>query len=295
MPAQSSTVGGPWTHREAVVNGVRLRYIEAGEGPLLVLLHGFPEFSYSWRHQMPVLAAAGFHVVAPDMRGYNRSEKPAGISAYRVEVIAADIEALIRHAGAERATVVGHDWGGAIAWQMPVQYPQRVERLVVLNAPHPRRFVRAVFSSSQLLRSWYIFAFQAPLIPEAVFRAFDFALIGRIFKTDPVRPGAFTDADIRHYKRALGQPGALTAAINYYRAAVRRDPRQAARTATLISCPTLLIWGERDRALGVNLSVGLERWVPEIRVARIPDASHWVQNDAPARVNELLLDFLRST
>ena len=285
--------GAPWTHGEAVVNRVRLHYVEAGSGPLVVLLHGFPEFWYSWRHQLPVLAAAGYHAVAPDMRGYNRSEKPPGVRSYRIEALTDDVVALIRHFRAQRATLVGHDWGGVVAWNVPLRAPPLVKRLIVLNAPHPAAFARALRGSTQLLRSWYVFAFQLPVLPELSLSACNFAVLDRLLREDPVRRNAFTEEDIRRYKRALRQPGALTAAINYYRAAVRRNPAELLRDPGRIEQPALLIWGEQDRALGVQLTEGLERWAPNIRVERIPDASHWVQNDAPARVNELILDFLR--
>ena len=287
-PEQSS-----WTHREAVVNGVRLHYVEAGDGPLVVLLHGFPEFWYSWRYQIPALAAAGFHAIAPDMRGYNESDKPAGIHNYRVSILADDIAGLIRYAGAQRAAVVGHDWGGAVAWYMPIRHPQVVEKLIVLNAPHPHAFARELKTLAQLRKSWYIFFFRLPWLPEASIRAFNYAAIDRALRRDPVRPGAFSPADIQRYKQALAQPGALTAAINYYRALFRRGPRRTTRGASQIDAPALLIWGEQDRYLGLRLTEGLEQWMPHIQVARIPNASHWVQVDAPQRVNELLIGFLR--
>jgi len=289
--------GEAWTHRQAVVNGVRLHYVEAGEGPLVVLLHGFPEFWYSWRHQIPALATAGFHVVAPDQRGYNESEKPPGVRSYRIEALTDDVVALIRHAGAERATVVGHDWGGAIAWSVPMRHPEAVEKLIVLNAPHPAAFQRELRSLGQLRKSWYVFFFQLPWLPEALVRLGGFPSVERMLRRDPVRAGAFSKEDIAQYKRALAQPRALTAGINYYRAGFRRNPlemlREARQGVPTIDVPTLLIWGERDRYLGLRLTEGLERWVPKIRVERIPDASHWVQVDAFERVNELMIEFLR--
>jgi len=281
------------THREAVVNGVRLHYVEAGSGPLVVLLHGFPEFWYSWRHQIPALAAAGYHVIAPDMRGFNTSAKPRGVQSYAIEKLVDDVHGLVRHAGAERAAIAGHDWGGAVAWSVPMRYPELVEKLIVLNAPHPSAFARELRSPGQLLRSSYMIFFQLPWLPEASVRAGRFALLERTLRTDPARSGAFSEEDIRRYKRALAQPGALTATINYYRAAFRRDPREAMREPSTITCPTLLIWGNRDRYLGTALTRGLERWVPSIRVEQIADASHWVQTDAPERVNELMIAFLR--
>lgn len=290
--AEQEQVEGGWRHHTATVNGVRLHYVEAGSGPLVVLLHGFPEFWYCWRHQIPALTAAGYRVIAPDMRGYNLSEKPNGVAHYQVEPLAEDVAALIRHAGEERAVVVGHDWGGVVAWQTAILQPQVVERLIVLNAPHPAAMARELRKPAQLLRSAYVFFFQAPLLPEALFRANRYVLLERLFRSDPVRPDAYTDDDIRRYKRALDQPGALTAALNYYRALSRRDPRVAFAPPPPIDAPTLLIWGDQDRALGVGLTEGLERWVPGIRVAHIADSSHWVQNDQPEQVNALMLDFL---
>jgi pimeloyl-ACP methyl ester carboxylesterase len=283
----------PWVHREAVVNGVRLHYVEAGSGPLVILLHGFPEFWYSWRHQIPALAAAGYRVVAPDMRGYNVSEKPPGVRSYLIETLADDVAGLIRHLGETTAVVAGHDWGGGVAWYVPMRHPAIVEKLIVLNAPHPGALVREMRTLSQMRKSWYILFFQLPWLPEALFRSRGYAMLDRVMRRDPVRAGAFSDADIRHYKRALSRPGALTATINYYRAMLRRNPREAMQEPLTIACPTLLIWGEQDRYLGVPLTEGLERWVPAIRVERIPEASHWVQIDAPERVNTLMLEFLQ--
>lgn len=283
----------PWRHGDMAVNGVRLHYVEAGTGPLVVLLHGFPEFWYSWRYQIPALADAGYRVIAPDMRGYNTSEKPRGVAAYSVETLTDDVAGLIDQAGAEKAVIVGHDWGGAVAWNVPMRHPRLVEKLIVLNAPHPAAFMRELRTLAQLRKSWYVLFFQLPWLPEAVFRAGNYATIERTMRTDPVRPGAFDDADIRRYKRALAQPGALTSAINYYRGLTRRDPRRATGDLPSIEVPTMLIWGEQDRYLGVRLTEGLEQWAPRIRVERIPDASHWVQVDAPEQVNALMLDFLR--
>jgi pimeloyl-ACP methyl ester carboxylesterase len=291
---QTEAATEQWTHHEAAVNGVRLHYVEAGSGPLVILLHGFPEFWYSWRYQIPALAAAGYRVVAPDMRGYNTSEKPPGVRSYLIDTLADDVAGLIRHLGESTAIVVGHDWGGAVAWYVPMRHPGIVEKLIVLNAPHPGAFARELRTPGQMRKSWYILFFQLPWLPEALFRARGYAILDRVMRSDPVRRDAFADADIRRYKRALSRPGALTGAINYYRALLRRNPREAMQEPPTITCPTLLIWGEQDRYLGVPLTEGLERWVPAIRVERIPEASHWVQIDAPERVNELMLEFLQS-
>ncbi|HEX2189336.1 MAG TPA: alpha/beta hydrolase [Longimicrobiaceae bacterium] len=280
---------GPWQHREAVVGGVRLHYVEAGAGPPVLLLHGFPEFWYGWRLQIPALAEAGFRAVAPDLRGYNLSDKPRGVDAYRVERLVEDVAGLVRHLGTGRAHLVGHDWGGVVAWYFAMLHPELLDRLVVLNAPHPAAFAREIVKPDQLLASAYAGFFQLPAVPELVLRAGDFALLERVFRTEPARPGAFTDADLERYREAFSRPGALTAALNYYRAFVRRG-RPEVRT---ISAPTLLVWGEKDPHLVVRLTEGLDEWVPGIRVERIPEASHWVAADAPERVNRLLVDFLR--
>ncbi|HYE37599.1 alpha/beta hydrolase [Methylocaldum sp.] len=282
-----------WHHRYAVVNGMRLHWVEAGTGPLVVLLHGFPEFWYAWRHQIPALAKAGFRVIALDLRGYNESEKPVGIRRYRVETLADDVLAIIHALGQERCAVVGHDWGGAIAWYLAMRHPEAVENLIVLNAPHPERFFQELRTLAQLRKSWYVFFFQFPWLPERLFRAGDYARLGHLLRTEPVRRDAFTEADIRCYQEALAQPGALTAALNYYRALFTRNLLQLRRQIRPIHAPTLLIWGEQDRYLGVGLTQGLERWVPDIQIERIPEASHWVQADAPEHVNSLIIGFLR--
>lgn len=281
-----------WEHRVAQVNGVRLHYVEAGSGPLVVLLHGFPEFWYSWRHQIPALAEAGFHVIAPDLRGYNLSDKPPGVPAYRLEVLLADIAGLVEHAGAEKAAIAGHDWGGVLAWRLPIFYPAIVDKLVILNAPHPAAYRRELRSWRQLLKSWYIFLFQVPGLPEQLFEAGDYDLLDRTLRRQPIHREAFTPEDIRRYKQALARPGALTAALNYYRALPHGLTRPSADETAPIPVPTLLLWGEQDSYLSPRLTEGLAPWVPDLRVVRFPDASHWVQNDAPERVNRLMIDFL---
>ena len=287
---------GELTHHEAIVNGVRLHYVQAGQGPLVVLLHGFPEFWYGWRLQIPALAAAGYRVIAPDMRGYNLSEKPPTVADYRMEALTSDVAALIRHAGEENTVVVGHDWGGAVAWETAIRLPQVVRRLVVLNAPHPAAMLRELRTVEQLRRSWYMFFFQLPWLPEALARLSGYSALEAVFRRDPTRAGAYSDEDIRLYRQAAARPGALTGAINYYRALFRQAPAEALRgmrALPTITVPTLLIWGMRDRYLGPRLLNGLDQWVANLRVERLPDASHWVMADEPQRVNDLLLGFLR--
>jgi epoxide hydrolase 4 len=281
-------------HRYADLGDVQLHYVEAGEGPLVLLLHGFPQFWYQWRHQIPALVEAGFRVVAPDMRGYNLSDKPHGVQAYRVELLARDVERLIRTCGEGTATVVGHDWGAIAAWIAAMRLPGRFERLAILNVPHPARSLDGLLSPMQLLRSSYMFFFQIPRLPEEVIRAGDFALLRSVFRSDPVQPEAFTAEDIERYVGAIARPGVLTASLNYYRALLR-NPRETRALLQRVEAPVLVIWGEKDRFLSRRLAEPPRLWVPNlIRVKRLPDASHWVAEDCPLEVNTLLLDFLRS-
>ncbi len=278
-------------HREIGTNGVRLHVVEKGKGPLVLLLHGFPEFWYSWRNQIPALAAAGFRAVAPDLRGYNLSEKPPGVAAYSISNLADDVAGLVRALGEESAFVAGHDWGGALAWYLPLLHPGLVRKLAILNAPHPAAFRRELKrSKEQRRKSRYILFFQLPWLPERKIRENDFALLAKMLRRDPVRKGAFPDEEVSRYKESLARPGALSAALNWYRAALWHPPRLPKERRT-IDVPTLLVWGEKDRYLGPGLTTGLERWVPDLRIERLHDASHWVQADAPERVSELLAGF----
>ncbi|WP_435179010.1 alpha/beta fold hydrolase [Halorussus sp. AFM4] len=292
-------VEGPWRHEQAVVDDLRLHYVAAGDedDPLVVLLHGFPEFWYSWRHQLPALADAGFRAVAVDMRGYNRSEKPRGLDSYRTDELVGDVAGLVEHFGRERSHVVGHDWGGLVAWETALRRPELVDRLAVLNAPHPAAYRRELGRNpEQWRRSWYVLWFQVPALPEAFLGARDAAGVGRLLR-ESAAPGTFSDADVRRYRAAASRPGALASALNYYRAAFRESLGDELRRALgrrdrtdRVRAPTLLVWGERDPALGVELTEGLDRWVPDLRVERLPDATHWVQNDRPDEVSDLLVD-----
>jgi epoxide hydrolase 4 len=278
-------------HGYADLPGSRLHYVEAGDGPLVVLLHGFPDFWFSWRFQIPALAAAGFRVVAPDMRGYNLSSRPQSVRDYDIDLLTADVRDLIRERGAERAFVTGHDWGAAVAWATAAQHPDAVERLAILNVPHPRRMLQGLRRPRQLLKSWYMLFFQLPWLPERMFSARRWRAFRYGFEHD-ARPGAFTPDDIERYEEAWSQPGAVTAMINYYRAAFRQSPRRAEGRIRPITAPTLVIWGERDRYLGAELAEPDRADVPNLeRVVRIPDATHWVQHDQPERVTELLIEF----
>jgi len=271
-----------------VGEGIRLHYVEAGEGPLVVLLHGFPEFWFSWRLQIAPLAKAGFRVVAPDLRGYNLSTRPHGIEAYGADRVADDIRGLIRERGAEKALLVGHDFGGTVAWATAMAHPEVVDRLVIMNAAHPRKLNEGLKHPNQLRKLWYFFYFQPPGVPERTVRARNWRFFRR-YQRDAQPP--YTPEETERYVESWSQPGAATAIINYYRAAVRQS-KQAQAQLRPISTPTLVIWGQRDRYLGPELAEPSREDVPGLdRVERLDKASHWVHHDEAERVTQLLTDF----
>jgi pimeloyl-ACP methyl ester carboxylesterase len=281
-------------HRDVRTNGIRLHCAMAGDGPLVVLLHGFPEFWYSWRHQIPLLARR-HRVVAPDLRGYGDSDRPSGTAAYRLPTLVADVEGLIAALGESSAIVVGHDWGGAVAWGLALDRPAVVRRLGILNMPHPACLVRELRSNPrQWLKSWYVLFFQLPWLPERLLGLRQARAVGNAMRRATV-PGAVTDDDVRAYRDAASRPGALTAALNYYRAALRHpDPRARQRGATWppVRMPTLMIWGERDIALRKELTFGMEPlFEAPLTLHYVPDAGHFVHQDRPDLVNGWLTEF----
>ena len=273
----------------AEVEDIRLHYVEAGDGPLVLLLHGFPEFWYGWRLQIHPLAAAGFRVVAPDLRGYNLSSKPGEVAAYDTDRLTADIRGLIQELGAKSALLAGHDWGGTVAWDTAMNHPEVVDRLAILNAAHPRTLSKGLHHPGQLRKSWYFFFFDLPELPESVVRA-DRWHFFRHFLRDARPP--YTPEEIDRYVEAWSQPSAATGMINYYRSSVRTPPKQAEAAIRPVRAPTLVIWGQRDRYLGEDLAEPDRSDVPNLeRVERLPDASHWVHHDEAGRVTQLLTDF----
>lgn len=279
-------------HEFIEANGIRFHYVTAGKGPLVILLHGFPEFWYGWRHQIPALAEH-FQVVAPDLRGYGQTERPIGVQAYSPRILADDIAALVHGLGHEKAHIVGHDWGGGVAWNVARNHPEVVDRLVVLNCPHPAIFGQKLRNSwKQIKKSWYIFFFQIPYLPEMMFKTNLKKMVEKVFVKSARNKNIFTDNDLEQYRAALEKPGALTAALNYYRA-VFRSPEKKSSLKKQISAPTLLIWGEDDMALGKELTYNMEPlFSGNFLIEYVPNCSHWVNEEKPDLVNQLLIDFL---
>lgn len=274
-------------------NGITFHCIEAGpkEGPLVILLHGFPEFWWGWRYQIEPLARAGFRVLVPDQRGYNLSSKPDGRRAYDLDTLARDVVALGDALGCSRCVLVGHDWGGLVAWWTASHYPDRVERLVVLNAPHPAiagSYLRR--HPSQILKSSYVGFFQIPALPEAMLSADDYRALKRtLLRTS--RAGTFSDRDLAEYEKAWAQEGALTAMLNWYRALPFRPPH---RGSDKLSMPVLALWGMRDRFLEFGLCEDSLALCARPQVRRFERASHWLHLEEAERVNGVLLDFLNA-
>jgi epoxide hydrolase 4 len=271
-------------------NGIRLRVRTAGSGDrLALLLHGFPTSWFSWREQIPALARLGYRVWAPDLRGYGDSDKPLGVDAYRMDELLADVAGLIDAAAAREVLLVTHDWGGGIGWEFMGQAIRRVDRFAVLNTPHPQIFRRSlVRSPRQFLRSWYWLLFQLPAIPEWFLRRRGYQAIVNAFKRTTADPSRFPAEVLEVYRAAAAQPGAITAMLNYYRAALRSPPREHRN----IEAPTLMIWGEKDKAFGKELTLGTEDHVRDLTIRYLPNASHWVQEEASDTVNAMLESWL---
>jgi pimeloyl-ACP methyl ester carboxylesterase len=274
------------------VREVRLHVVERGpaEGLPVVLLHGFPEFWYGWRRQLGPLAEAGFRVLVPDQRGYNRSEKPRAVRAYGLDRLARDSIGLLDAEGIDRASLVGHDWGGAVAWWAAMTRPERLRRVAVLNAPHPlvfRRWLRR--DRDQRRRSWYWFLFQLPWLPELWYRRGRFSIgVRSLLAGSRAR---FDEGELDEYRRAWGRPGALRSMLQWYRAALRCPPA-IPRERGPIPTPLLLLWGERDRYLETSMIEPSLAECADARVERLADAGHWLHHEQPRRVAESLIRFL---
>jgi pimeloyl-ACP methyl ester carboxylesterase len=257
----------------------------------VVLLHGFPEFWYGWRKQIEPLAAAGFRVIVPDQRGYNLSSKPRGVATYALTELVSDVIAIADQFGQQRIFLAGHDWGAAVAWSTALLHPERVAKLVIVNVPHPsvmRRFLNTRLK--QMLRSWYILFFQIPWLPEALYSAYDFRM-GMRALCGSSRPGTFSPEDLAQYRAAWSQPGALTAMINWYRAAVRYRTKFADRT---VRVPARILWGERDKFLMTEMAHESLRYCTNAELFTFADASHWLQHEEPEKVCQHLVEFFQS-
>lgn len=262
---------------------------------LVLFLHGFPEHAHAWRHQLPVAAARGARAWAVNLRGYGRSSRPPRVRDYAIEALLADVRGLIEASGAARVVLVGHDWGAVIAWYFAMRHPQLLDRLVIMNVPHPVPMARELRSSSaQRRRSWYVLLFQLPVLPEKLLGRDGARAIREIFTGGMRAAAAITDGDAEVFARNARQPGALKAMIDYYRALVRGGGarRQEALGFPVIRTPTLMIWGEQDLALTRATTWGTEQWVEALTLRYLPEASHWVQQDAPEQVNAMLDAFL---
>jgi epoxide hydrolase 4 len=281
------------THTTIRTNGVNLHVVQAGaeDAPLVILLHGFPDFWYGWRKQIPYLVKQGYRVWIPDQRGYNLSDKPNDVAAYTLDQTSDDVVGLIEAAGVEKAYIVGHDWGAGVTWRFGQRHPQYAHKMIVLNVPHNsvfRRYVRSHWQ--QLARSWYMFYFQLPFLPQWSISRMNWKLFANTIKNS-ANPDSFTDADMTDYRAAWAQTGDGSSMIAWYRAAMQ--VRVQKLPSPRITVPTLLIWGVNDIALEremADLSMDL---CDDGRVVYLEDASHWVHLDAPDRVNTLIGDFLK--
>lgn len=279
-----------WISRVVHANGIGIHLVEAGpsDGRPVFLLHGFPEFWWSWRNLIEPLAAAGMRVLAPDLRGYNLTDAPSGVDAYALDVLANDVVELANILGIGRFALVGHDWGGVIAWRTTARFAERVGKLAVMNAPHPDIWARqAIRHPSQAVRSSYALFFQLPIAPELTLRAFDHAA-ARALLVSSSRPGTFSQAELNHYMASWSRPRRLTAMLNYYRAFARRD---AVASPARIAPETLIVWGENDVALERHLATASLELCDNGALESL-GATHWLHHEEPNRVSSILADFL---
>ena len=279
---------------EVTVNGVKLHVVQAGprSGKPVLLLHGWPEFWYGWRHQIEHLADLGYRVTAPDQRGYNTSDKPSAVTAYSLNILQEDVLALINHLGHRRIHLVGHDWGGSVAWYFASNYPERLRSLTIMNAPHHAEFLKSVGGNPrQALRVWHLLAFQLPVLPEQLLKRSNYQSLTRRLRKSMLA-GSLTDADAVKYLEAWSQPGAMKASLKWYKAMLRSPPAKTRHRK--IKIPTQIIWGNNDNILPPNIAQDALRQCPlgELKVVR--DAGHFPHADQPAIVNQHLERFLAS-
>jgi pimeloyl-ACP methyl ester carboxylesterase len=272
-------------------NGIRLHVVQSGSryGRLIILLHGFPEFWYGWREQIQPLANAGLRVWVPDQRGYNLSDKPRGIASYSIDELANDVIGLIDAAGTDKCYLAGHDWGAAVAWWVAIKYPDRLDRLAILNVPHPAVMAQTLSRSlSQLKKSWYMFFIQIPWLPEAMLRNNDWELMVRMLKSS-AKPGLFNDKDIEQYIQSWWHKGAITSMLNWYRAILQQPPNILGDMRVRV--PSLILWGARDFALSREMAQPSLELCDQGKLVFFENSSHWVQHDESEIVNRYLLEF----
>ena len=286
-------------HDYAQVNGIRLHYAMNGSGKLILFVHGFPEFWYAWKEQL-VEFGRDHCAVALDMRGYNLSDKPEAVEQYAIKYLTEDLRALARSLGHERFILVAHDWGGAVAWALAINHPECVEKLIIVNSPHPAVFARELAENPvQQKASQYMLAFRSRKT-EAMLAANNYAALVGIVMGEGLKKGHFTEEDRQAYIAAWSQPGALTGGLNYYRASRVGPPSGDEQARTFepgarsmdVRVPTLMIWGERDVALTPGNLDGLDAYVPDLTIRRIPDGTHWVVHEQPALVNGYIREFI---
>jgi len=274
-------------------NGVKLHVMEAGpqDGPMILFLHGFPEFWYAWRKQLQYFADKGYLVVAPDQRGYNLSDKPEGVAAYKIDELAKDIIGLIDAYGRKQINLVGHDWGASVSWWVALKYPERIKKLVILNVPHPKVMAKHVFTDTeQMKKSWYIFYFQIPGAVDHLAAASNYEWVIQLITTS-ANPGAFTSQELEEYRKAFKQPGAFTAMVNWYRAMVQT--KQEPPKSFDVTMPMILMWGEDDVAMLTEMADQSMAYCKEGCLIKFPGTSHWIQHEQAAKINPLIEDFFK--
>lgn len=279
-------------HQYIETNGIRLHVAQAGaqDAPLVILLHGFPEFWYGWHRQIAFLAEQGYRVWAPDQRGYNLSDKPDGVASYKIELLVQDVIGLIA-AGEETVYLAGHDWGAAVAWGVALTAPERLKKLAILNVPHPKVFARTLRSTpGQMLKSWYILFFQLPWLPETLMTNRNARGATEMLKKSSL-PTTFSDAELAEYQRAWLIPGAMRSMINWYRAIGRYQPDTSGEMRVRV--PTLVLWGAKDVALTSEMARESVDLCDDGRLVMFEDATHWVQHDQPDEVNAHLRAFFQ--
>lgn len=287
-------IRSPLEFRVFHINGIALHVVLAGPatGKPLILLHGFPEFWFAWRRQIDHFVSSGYRIIIPDQRGYNLSDKPAGIGSYSIDLLAKDVVGVLDSVAVSKAFVAGHDWGAAVTWYMAARYPERVRRAAMLSVPHPRVFIKNLMTNpAQLRRSWYKIFFQLPWLPECMLRRRDWALLVRVLRnTSP--PGVFSDPDLEQYKESWARNGALTAMLNWYRAALLRPSKLALDPeASRVKVRALLIWGKNDQFVGAAMARESLQYCDDGHLEMFETATHWVQHEEPAQVSALLSQF----